>query len=327
MTFKILVPLYSYKLPGNRQPTEWKEAIVYEHDESSDDSTVDPQWKIREKEAREWKPLVDRMNKFNSYEIHRFLDQGAADAFADKIDVIKESQWAGFLYYKDDLDKLDARSGIYTASTRIIVNYAYDVEVCPLGEWLKANTTGDVMTPLRAFLDNIHENYIGANKEYCGYELRIFTDKWIAEGYPPDWHVDECDIANEHGGRFDIEPLFVATTFKGPGTLFMRNRVLSWINHAKVDYEAAAAKDQLKAGELALYRPTPVATTDHENMFGAIHARPDDEDGDRVVVQLMMGTKRQMKGVRINHKQAKETSRLTKLAKQAKETSSSAQQT
>ncbi|OJD29305.1 uncharacterized protein BKCO1_8400029 [Diplodia corticola] len=325
MVFTMLVPKYTFQLPGNRRPTEWVETTVYENDESTDDETIPPHWKARKKAAREWKPYIERMDKFNSYEIHRFMDAGAANTFADNMSVVKEAQWAGHLNYKNDLGRLAAVSGMHTPNTRIIIGYALDAEASTLGAWLAANTRGDVLTPLRRFLEYIHMHHVGSNKEYSGYELRIFTDIHVAEGYPPDWHADECDGAMlEHAGVLDFEPLHVATCFKGPGTLFMRDRVLSWINHAKEEYEAAAPKDQLKTGELALYRPSPELVDSPDEMFGAIHARPDDEDGERIVVQLMMGTKRQMRGIEISHAEVIERGRLnTEAAAQAKAKSAS----
>lgn len=314
MAYKTLIPLLGYT--GTGPPTEFREVTVWENDETSDDSTG--KRARRKKKEKPYRPLIDRINKFSSYDILRFRDEGTAHAHAMKISVLKEGQWASTVYYMADLDQLASLAGLKIPFTsRVIHNGSSDAQPSTLGDWLKEHTAGDVMTPLVKFLQYVRKNWIGPDKEYAGYELRVFTDPFRADGYPPEWHVEDTSVPDTTAGVLDPSPLVVVTALKGPGTLFLRNRALGWkYYNAEVweEYQAGAEKDQLRTGELGIFIPAPSnSLTRAGRTIGALHARPDEQNGDRVVAQLILSTKRQMKAYVDDHKESLERSRLLEL--------------
>ncbi|KAB2578010.1 hypothetical protein DBV05_g3353 [Lasiodiplodia theobromae] len=311
MAYKTLIPVSGFK--GSGPPTEFREVTVWENNESSDDSTG--KRARRKKKEKPYRPLIGRINKFSSYDILRFRDEGTAHAHAMKISVLKEGQWAGTVYYMADLDQLASLAGLKIPFTsRVIHNGSPDAQPSVLGDWLKEYTAGDVMTPLVKLLQYVRKNWIGPDKEYAGYELRVFTDPFRADGYPPEWHVEDTSVPDTTAGVLDPSPLVVVTALKGPGTLFLRNRALGWKNYDEEgweEYQAAAEKDQLRTGELGIFIPSPSnSLTRAGRMIGALHARPDEQDSDRVVAQLILSTKRQMKGYVDDHKETLERNRL-----------------
>ncbi|GME42484.1 uncharacterized protein LTHEOB_10320 [Neofusicoccum parvum] len=265
-------------------------------------------WELEQEQRKKTPRLVETIDKFGSYKIIRFQDEEFAAFFAEIMDVKKVSTWATCVVGSIDVYQLHDLDGAYSRQDTSDFEEITDLEPITLGDWAKENIDGSLWSSLRKLLKHIQEHWVGPDKEYLGYELKIYTDKCVAGARPLTWHIDDYVVAYQTSGELDPSPVRIVTALKGPGTLFLQDRDAGHKHYDDDRYLDTLDKDQLALGELALYLPALQVPVWPEDMPAAIHSRPDNEDGDRIVVMIQLGTKRHMGGIMASHEEALEGS-------------------